>query len=84
MDLCGDKKDAGTTQCHSIHVDITLRCENIDTVVEMRSLHVLHAKKIYLKELDNMKIFHNSIILNWMSADKIKKEVKTTKIKLLT
>ena len=26
-------------------------------------------KKIYLKELDNMKIFHSSIILNWMSAD---------------
>ena len=48
---------------------ITLRCEDIDTVVEMRSLHVLHVKKIYLKELDNMEIFHNSIILNWTSAD---------------
>lgn len=70
MDLCGDKKNAHTAQCHSIHVDITLRRENIDTVVEMRSLHVLHVKKIYLKELDNMKIFHKSIIHNyWMSAD---------------
>lgn len=67
MDLCGDKNDAGTAQCHSI--DITLRSEDIDTIVEMRSLHVLHVKKIYLKELDNMKIFHNSIILNWTSAD---------------
>ena len=69
MDLCGDKKDAGTAQCHSIHVDVTLRREDIDTVVEMRSLHVLHVKNIYLKELDNTKIFHNSIILNWTSAD---------------